>query len=107
MTKISKRNTKNSNKNSNVINKKQKVVQTPLNDKNPPDDNDFLKKAPTEKLSENQHGKLPEHPIPPPELTSPNEYKAPSWDALIVEEMNVDDEDANISVSSDFLVNPP
>ena len=93
MTKISKRNTKNSNKNANINNKKQKivpnsdslplnpveeVVQTPLNDKNPPDDDNFLKKVPTENLSENQHGKLPEQPIPPPEPTLTNEYKAPS-----------------------------
>src|SRR5688572_30193385 len=121
MTKFSKRNTKNSNKNANTNNKKQKivpnsdfqplnpveeVVQTPLNDKNPSNDNDFLKIVPTEKLSENQQGKLPENSTPPPKPTSPNEFKTSSWDALIVEEMNVDDDDDNISVSSDFLIKP-
>ena len=121
MTKNYKRNTKNSNKNVNTNNKKQKtvpnsdsqplnpaeeVVETPLNDKNPSNDNDFLKIIPTENLSENQQGKLPENPTPPPKPTSPNEFKTPSWDALVVEEMNVDDDDDNISVASDFLVNP-
>src|SRR5688500_15350451 len=102
MTKYSKRNTKNSNKNVPINNKKQKtvpnsdsqplnpveeVVQTPLNDKNSLNNNDFLKITPIENLSENQQGKLPENPTPLPKPTSPNEFKTPSWDALVVEDM--------------------
>ena len=67
MTKNSKRNTKNSNKNENISNKKaktvpkndslplkplKKVISSSSNDKIPPNDDNFIKNVPTEKLSE-------------------------------------------------------
>src|SRR5688572_7668768 len=117
MPKNTRRNTRNSNKNNNVSNKKPKtipendppppkpieeVVSSSSNDKISPPDDSFIKNVPPENLFEKQKGKLPENTDLLP-LNTPGAFKAPSWDSLITEDMNVDDEDDKLSVSSEFL----
>jgi hypothetical protein len=79
------------------------VSSSSITDKNSTNVDNSQKTAPTQELSEKQQGKLPENAPKTPQQTQPKIFKRPSWDDLVEEDMNVDDDEDNHSVSSEFL----
>src|SRR3989337_4094491 len=70
------------------------------NDDNINSDENSSKNANPQPMSEKKQGKLPEQPNEQPKVDKPVEFKHPSWDELVSNEMDVEKDDNNISVSS-------